>query len=725
MLIWVLVSLLCLQLLAWPILAWVSSKSTIVKDGLWAFGRLLGLLLVALVVFFLAWLKLPINTTWGIRLVLFVFLLIDLWLLFFSHKQEIYWERLTDYWQRYHHQILSQEVIFALFFAFELIMRNFQPEILGLEKFMDAGFIQAYLKSPTLPAQDMWLANSPINYYSFGHFLMAILTQIWTLDLAWSYNFLLATWAGLMASQVFSLVFNWRANSYFGEKLGKDFSGRQSYNFKASWWTAFLACFLVVLFGNGHALWYFFSQGNFQAYWYPDATRFIERTIHEFPAYSFVVADLHAHVLSMPLVIAGLMTIFLWLSELIEEVSRQKVVKLFGERFFYLSLLVGSLFGILVMTNTWDVLVYGGLLIFLGLLLLSWRRYFFWPLVSSALGVALSTLLISSPWLLTFQSIAEGVKVASEHTPFWQLLVLWGPQLLLVLPVTISFLWQAKKWPKKERLAWFFFMGAVMLFMALLLFTELFYFKDIYLAHQRANTMFKLMFQGFIILSLLLAMTISYLWTRVRRSHFFSWRLFDLRSVLPSNSAFLFKIKSLLRVLILFYLPILTLIFFLGVYPYLAFKSYYGAWKNWQGLNGLTWMVKKHPSSYAIVNYLKQTESKQVNIVEASGESYSEFSLVSAFSGMPTILGWQVHEWLWRGSWDVPSARLGELRELYLRPRSPRSRAILDQYQIKYLVLTERERSQYPELDEIGLLSLGKVVWQNANDYLILIQKSQ
>ena len=38
-------------------------------------------------------------------------------------------------------------------------------------------------------------------------------------------------------------------------------------------------------------------------YWYPNATRFIHNTIHEFPLYSFVVSDLHGHVLDIPIVL--------------------------------------------------------------------------------------------------------------------------------------------------------------------------------------------------------------------------------------------------------------------------------------------------------------------------------------------------------------------------------------------------------------------------------------
>ena len=46
-------------------------------------------------------------------------------------------------------------------------------------------------------------------------------------------------------------------------------------------------------------------------YWYPNATRFIPFTIHEFPSYSYVVADLHGHVFDIPFVLLTLALLFI------------------------------------------------------------------------------------------------------------------------------------------------------------------------------------------------------------------------------------------------------------------------------------------------------------------------------------------------------------------------------------------------------------------------------
>lgn len=720
-------SLLFLQLLAIPLFAYLSKTFTQIKDGLWAFARFFSWFILSLVVFFIAYLKIQINTVVGVYFVLLVFFLVNIYFLFIAKHRQQQQELLKNYWKKFHRQIIIEELIFLAFFSFLLIVRSFQPEILGLEKFMDAGFIQAYLKSSTLPATDIWFAGESINYYSFGHFMGAILVHIWRIDLAWSYNFILATIMALLASEVFSLTFNIRSNFSWELSIKKAKKNEAQANFSASAWTALLASFLVTLFGNGHAIWYFLSKGNFIDYWYPNATRFIDRTIHEFPVYSFVVSDLHAHVFSMPIVIALLMTIFLWLSELIKEVKRQKIIKLFAERFFILSLFLGVLIGSLAMTNTWDIFIYAILLLVLGVLLLVWRTDFFWPLCSSALGLTLTTVIISAPWFLNFQSISEGIRVANEHSPAWQLLVLWGAHTLPVLIFIIILLLNKKRRAKKEEAAWFFTLGSFLAFLVLLIFTELFYFKDIYTTYPRSNTMFKMMFQGFIWISILLALAISFFISRAKSQQCFNWQLIDIRETLPWKKNKLFKAKVATRTALFLYLPIAALIVGLAAYPVLAFKSYY-SFKNYQGLDGLQWMNKKYPSSYAMVNYLKNNEAQQISILEASGESFTEFSMVSAFSGMPTVVGWQVHEWLWRGTWDIPAKRLVEVETIYLNPTSQQSRTLLDQYQIKYIVISNREREKYPNLNEKALLSLGQVAWTGSEDgsqqdYLILLEK--
>ncbi|PJE68948.1 hypothetical protein COU96_02405, partial [Candidatus Shapirobacteria bacterium CG10_big_fil_rev_8_21_14_0_10_38_14] len=149
---------------------------------------------------------------------------------------------------------------------------------------------------------------------------------------------------------------------------------------------------------------------------------------------------------------------------------------------------------------------------------------------------------------------------------------------------------------------------------------------------------------------------------------------------------------------------------FIFVYPYFAIRSYYGL-KDYQGLYGLNYLEKFYPDDYQAVIWLKQNIDGQPIIAEAVGESYTDFARVSANTGLPTILGWRVHEWLWRGSFDEAGKRTEIVREIYESKDLIRSKQLLNQYQVKYVFLGNLEKKQYPQLQEEKFEKLGEVVF--------------
>ena len=73
-------------------------------------------------------------------------------------------------------------------------------------------------------------------------------------------------------------------------------------------------------------------------------------------------------------------------------------------------------------------------------------------------------------------------------------------------------------------------------------------------------------------------------------------------------------------------------------------------------------MEKQYPEDKEIIDYINKNIIGQPIILEAQGDSYTDFARISANTGLPTVLGWTVHEWLWRGSYDVPSARFDDIK---------------------------------------------------------------
>ncbi len=444
---------------------------------------------------------------------------------------------------------------------------------------------------------------------------------------------------------------------------------------------------LLTLGGNLHPLYWFLAHRGFKGYWYPDATRFIvekfgaaDNTIHEFPIYSFVVADLHGHLINFPNILLILALIFV----ISQGIYAKKKLDELGPTIFLLTLCLAIAF----MTNAWDypiyLLVAGGAILLFNKLKWSWEK----ALIQTAIicGFILAgSILLALPFHLHFKSIAQGIALTDFHTPPWMLLVLWGFPLF----TTISFLLflRFKKTTKNQQLITNNYFTLVLLGISWLLIVipEIVYLKDIYIhSHQRANTMFKLTYQSFVMFSLVSGYIIIQLLT----SH---------KQKIPKILFFILYL--------LFIIPIL-------IYPNFAIRSYYGL-KNYQGLYGLTYLQKSYPDDYQAVLWLQQNEDGQPIIVEAVGESYTDFARVSANTGLPAVLGWRVHEWLWRGSFDEAGKRTEEVRQIYESEDLEVTKGLLKKYRVQYLFLGSLERKQYPELKEEKFSQLGEIAFSS------------
>jgi uncharacterized membrane protein len=94
---------------------------------------------------------------------------------------------------------------------------------------------------------------------------------------------------------------------------------------------------------------------------------------------------------------------------------------------------------------------------------------------------------------------------------------------------------------------------------------------------------------------------------------------------------------------------------------------------------------------------------------------------VSAFTGLPTVLGWRVHEWLWRGGFDIPGERTEEVRVVYEDPGSRAAWEVLERYGVRYVFVGTKEREAYESLDENGLKELGRVVYMQEGTTIVEI----
>jgi len=635
--------LLVISFLGWPITRYFFGK---LPDKGWGLGRVATILFTSLTLWQTASLGLAANTNQGLVVTVLLLVIIDFFLVRKMGKAFFNFENGEA------KVIIFEEILFLFGFVLMSLIRGFSPSIDSLEKFMDFGFINRYLLSPNLPADDMWQAGKAINYYSFGHYIGSILIRMFMIKATIGYNLVLGVLMGLSMNLTFLA-------SYYLAGI---------HNKKAGIVGGFIGALSVVFAGNGHTLWYIVKNRSLTGYWYAEATRFIHNTIHEFPSYSFTVADLHGHLLDLPVVLALIVLIIYWRDHktLVTEV------------------VMGALFGVMMMTNTWDVAVYGMVLLLVGLYDLISNKVQFFNLIKSSGVIFLFMIVTALPWALTFEPISNGIKIVTTRSELWQLAVLWLGGVVINLIYCLI-----EKRDGRKILVRSFALSAILL----ILIPEIVYAKDIYPDHPRANTMFKLTYQSFVITGVLAGASWANILDKTRQMNF------SLRWI------------SYLIVGLIFWGAM--------IFPSESFPSYYGQFSTYKGLDGARWMEEQLPERYKAAVYLMNTRDGK-NMVEAVGDSYTLFNAISVYSGVPTVQGWRVHEWLWRGGYDTIGVRESDVRNIYEGNNTLETEMILKKYNVGWILNGEDERSNY-KVNRDKLIQLGESVWRYGETEIIKV----
>lgn len=119
-----------------------------------------------------------------------------------------------------------------------------------------------------------------------------------------------------------------------------------------------------------------------------------------------------------------------------------------------------------------------------------------------------------------------------------------------------------------------------------------------------------------------------------------------------------------------------------------------------------------HADNYAIA-WLNSHVSGDPVIVEAPGCEWTHYSRISAFTGLPTLLGWPGgHEGEWRVNWlqrylpgqDIYTERTQAINAIYTNADNATVMTLLRQYNVRYVYVGAAERNLYPNanLDRFG-----------------------
>ena len=275
------------------------------------FAKPLSLLLLSVLTWFLGLTHIIPNSIFSIVLALIILLGIS----YAASKNHI--EDLLKFLKSNLKTILISEVIFITIFVIFALARSLSPDLNHTEQPMDLMFLNAVITSPSYPPQDPWLSGEVVSYYYFGYLLFGVLAQLSGLASEVAYNLGIATIAALSAITIFGIVFNLVRISN-GSRHGAIAGGLGALFFLV--FASNLVGTLELLRSSGvgsETFWEFIGvQGlaglsNPSHTWRPDdsfwwwwrASRVIPGTINEFPMFSFLLGDLHPHVMSIPFVL--------------------------------------------------------------------------------------------------------------------------------------------------------------------------------------------------------------------------------------------------------------------------------------------------------------------------------------------------------------------------------------------------------------------------------------
>lgn len=479
--------------------------------------------------------------------------------------------------------------VFALF----LLARLANPEIHWGEKPMDSALLHGVLRSERFPPVDPWFAGSPLNYYFFGLMPHAFVVRALGIEPGVAYNLAAATVPALTAGVAAS--------------LGWLLAGRVA--------GALVAVVAVQLAGTAGVLFRLrelLLNPSFPGFW--ASSRVIPDAINEFPVWTALFGDLHAHFLAFPGFLAAI-----WAASLVA------TGQLRGRA---AALLPGGVLGVQVMSNTWELPGLAGVVLLASLALgaaTPARRLLI--RLRFLLGVAGVALVVSLPYWLSVRPAAGSARwtTAPALQPA-QLAELFGVAGALMLVAVAATLMRPPR-SGHPRWAWLLVAGGVAAVAA----------PEVVTVGDRMNTVFKLHLQAHLLLGVGLAGILGGAVPGLR-----GWR----------------RAASAASIAVILGVGLITTAGCAA--SLLSARRVVGPRPT---LDGGAYLASVAPERREVLAALAALPYG-ATVYEPAGPPYSESLLVPMFSGLPVPVGWRYHLWQRRhafGEIDLRQRDMGEL----------------------------------------------------------------
>lgn len=717
-------------------------------DRGYLFSKPLGILLVATAAWLLASYGLIGFSVISVALSIAALVLISI-LILWRIRDEI-----AAYFKTHWRTIAIAELIFLIaFFAF-LAVRIANPDLWhawrGGEKPMDFAYLNAITRSTVMPPYDPWFAGGYLNYYYFGQFIVATIIRVAGIAPGVAYNLAVPTIFALTASAAYAVAYNLVAMVI--KSKGATRLGPSPVVF------GLLAALFVVVAGNIDGLMQVIEgmrralvqEQPFGQFDYWRSSRMLEpgtggNEITEFPYFTFLYADLHAHMIALPFAILGLgLAISTFLRAGLRRISKL-------ETFAALAIL-GIVVGSLRLINSWDYptqLLMASGFILIGEILFgqqgATRRFI--NAIGKIIVVAIIGYIVYLPFHSNFELFNSGIERSLYQTPLWRYFAIHSIFLLAIFS-WIFWEWRRgsfgfnrvfKRFIKPDQyslsgalfiafgsgVVWisifFLFPSYVTVFATLtgatvLLATAVMAFAASHSTHRyvvittmvaalalilaagvdavtvkndigRQNTIFKFYIQAWWMLSIVASFAIWRLW---------QYGAFSLRNMGVRHQIWA-TLFAVLAVGIMIF-PVLS--------TRVKMAERFNI--NGAGIDGEAYMddavYRRDGIELSLgldrhgINWLRSNVKGSPVIVEGVWDLYTWTQRVSIYTGLPTVIGWDWHQRQQRHeySWAVHQRR-DDVQTFYSSTDMNEAIDFLDRYDVRYVYVGEMERGIYPD----------------------------
>lgn len=769
---------LSVLLLGWMVYPTVRLALKHLPDRGYPFSRLVGLLLTALSSFWAgsSGLSFSRGTIAG---VLAFILLANIGLAIYQRKE------LAKDWKTRKWYFLSVELLFLFFFAIDLWIRYNNPDLWhpwrGGEKPMDFSYFNAVLKSTTFPPYDPWYAGGYINYYYYGYVVVGVLVKFLGITPSVAYNLILPTLFSMVALGAFSIGWN-----FFSHLKDEAPNVDEKVSNKRAWGAGIASAFAVLIIGNlgtlrmiwqgwqklvapnasiegvsfiQHLSWAFQGLAKMLAgaklpYGYGDWLWIPSRalpgdTITEFPFFTFTYADLHAHMIALPITILAIA----WAISIVRsQWNWWKDGKIKGWITLAASLILGGVtIGALRPTNTWDYPTF--LILAVVFIIYTVLRYASLPekflpkahewlrrcLYAGIVLILLTALtyLFYIPFIKNYGQAYGTIEVwKGDRSPFWSYITQWG----LFFFILISWMvWETREWLAETPVSalknikkYSGLLQTVLVLFAMILLVLVYLGVEIsWLAFPMAvwalilllkpgmpDTKRIVLFMVGTALVITLFVELFALagdigrMNMVFKFYYQAWTLFALSSaaaliwLIPAvTTRWKVTTSSIWQVILA------ILVFGAILYPLTATKdkirdridpaaprtldgAAYMATSTYQDQN-TTFILGE---DYDAIRWMQLNVTGSPVIVEGNTVEYRWGNRFTIYTGLPGVLGWNYHQRQQRGFLDYNGIadRLNEIPAFYGTTDIRQAMDFLHKYNVKYIILGQLERAYYP-----------------------------